>query len=89
MQRRDSAAAAVVDTDTEPAYKTDTRTNCATAILPDGAPARTPQEVMKVSKVDKQYGMGIQESDKRRPGALVNSSDYWEKRCESPCMSLS
>ena len=59
------------------------RTDCATAILPEGKPARTKREVMEKSKADKQYGMGITETKdaKNKPGNLVDSAQYWESRC--------
>lgn len=48
-------------------------------IIPEGLPARTRDEVMRKSKEDPQYGMGIVEN-KRKPPNLVDSKDYWEKR---------
>jgi len=48
--------------------------------LPSGPHARTRDEVMRKSREDPQYGMGIVEN-KRKPDNLVDSKDYWEKRC--------
>jgi hypothetical protein len=50
-------------------------------VLPKGLQARTKEEAMKKSKEDKQYGNGIQQN-KNKPNNLVDSADYWEKRCE-------
>lgn len=58
-----------------------TRTDCVSAIVPEGLPARTKREVMEKSKADKQYGMGIQETGMEKPRNLVDSAKYWETRC--------
>ena len=63
------------------------RTDCATAELPTGLPARTKREVMEKSKADKQYGMGITETGMDKPGNLVDSAAYWESRCTLNCLS--
>eukprot|EP00041_Stephanoeca_diplocostata_P011595 m.191800 g.191800 ORF g.191800 m.191800 type:complete len:349 (-) comp18601_c0_seq1:669-1715(-) len=60
--------------------ETYTESHCG-AILPAGLPARTKEEVMAKSKLDKQYGKGIQESkDGAAPKHLVDSAKYWEDR---------
>eukprot|EP00040_Diaphanoeca_grandis_P013841 m.69943 g.69943 ORF g.69943 m.69943 type:complete len:354 (+) comp24161_c0_seq1:358-1419(+) len=51
---------------------------CATAKLPDGPPARTEEEVIAKSKLDKQYYNGIAKTADAKH--LVDSKDYWEKR---------